>query len=72
MDEITTIVLAAKICNEVHVFIGTYLGNLYNNTYQFVIGTADTNEVILYKDQTEVPSIPFMYLAAYIPLRVLC
>ena len=72
MDEITSIVLAAKICNEVHVVIGTYLGNLYNNMYQFVIGTADTNEVILYKDQTEVPCIPFIYLTAYIALKVLC
>lgn len=72
VDEITSIVLAAKICNEVHVVIGTYLGNLYNNMYQFVIGTDDTNEVILYKDQTEVLSIPFIHLTAYIALKVLC
>ena len=62
MDEITAIVLAAKICSEVHVIIGTYIGNLYNNIYQFVMGTVDTNEVIVYKDDLEVPFMPSINL----------
>ena len=71
MDEITGIVLAAKICSEVHVVIGTYIGNLNNNIYQFVLGTAD-KEVIVYKDITEVSYLPFVNLKVCVTLKDLC